>query len=260
MTTRKAKAAESDKSIPPEPAVVDHLDYFQNAQCPLTEAAKVHIWLDWIAGTLERYAEAGLTWTEPGEEATERAEAAIGEYKDLELALYDAETRLDSLIESEEKRQIKVALLTIQSALGDADCPAESALWNGHEDAAIAVIREAFRRAYEQAGHGLRWMASELAIHSDAAPAAMRRTKARLVLYPDRLDVELDGKMYSVTRKAMDLLDVLYAARGAWVGGKTIGGRPDKIIHQVAGPLATLFETHKAEGYRIKPEYFPVSD
>lgn len=166
MPPRKAKTEAADKATIPD-SVLGQLDYFARSDCPLTETAKVCIWLEDIAVDLESYPEAGWVSMRLGEKGKESAEAAITAYKRLELALYDAETRLASLPDSDQARQIKMALMTIDSALSDSDGLAEIALGNGHRRAAIQIIRAAFQRAYEQAGYGLRWMASELAVYGE---------------------------------------------------------------------------------------------
>ena len=79
---------------------------------------------------------------------------------------------------------------------------------------------------------------------SSSRPATPRLDK-------QKLRISVNGTWHNVTETQTRMLAVLFEADGAWVGGKTIGGRPDKTRKAMPKPVAAAIETHRAYGYRI---------
>jgi hypothetical protein len=58
-------------------------------------------------------------------------------------------------------------------------------------------------------------------------------------------------KWHKLSPRSHEMLKVLFKAEGAWVGGKEIGGRPDKLRNSMPKCIASLIETDNHMGYRI---------
>jgi hypothetical protein len=76
----------------------------------------------------------------------------------------------------------------------------------------------------------------------------------------EQLDLELDEinpriwfkkKWHRLTSREHEMLKVLFKAAGAWVGGKEIGSRPDRLRNSMPKCIASLIETDNHLGYRI---------
>ena len=80
--------------------------------------------------------------------------------------------------------------------------------------------------------------------------------KLPLELSSDRLQIRVNDKWYDITEVAKDMLKILIEAKGGWVGGKTIGSRPDKLRKKMPEKVANIIDTNKHDGYRIKPDFF----
>jgi hypothetical protein len=87
-----------------------------------------------------------------------------------------------------------------------------------------------------------------------AEPAAPPCTPPKLDEPKSR--VRVDAKWYDVTDEAKRMLKILFEAKGAWIQGKNIGGRPDKIRNAMPKPVKQIVESHRRNGYRI-PSLLP---
>ncbi|MCH9022370.1 MAG: hypothetical protein IID32_06365 [Planctomycetes bacterium] len=75
----------------------------------------------------------------------------------------------------------------------------------------------------------------------------------------ERQRVFVKKRWYQLTVKCTEMLTILAAAKGSWVGGKTINGfngRPDKILKRMPKTVQSIIETSQHDGYRIKPLLF----
>ena len=52
------------------------------------------------------------------------------------------------------------------------------------------------------------------------------------------------------------MLKVLVAAKGAWVGGKILQGRPDHTRNRMPNAVKEIIDTDPKNGYRIRPTLF----
>jgi hypothetical protein len=61
-----------------------------------------------------------------------------------------------------------------------------------------------------------------------------------------------DGaRWHDVTAEQLGMLEVLFKAKGSWVQGKVLGGRPDKLRKTMPSGVRKIVETHQTNGYRI---------
>jgi hypothetical protein len=83
-----------------------------------------------------------------------------------------------------------------------------------------------------------------------------RTVPNRLKLDTGRQRICINTRWYDLTEAQVDMVTVLMKARGRWVGGKNIGERPDHTRNGMPKSVKSIVETHKRNGYRIKPEHF----
>jgi hypothetical protein len=81
----------------------------------------------------------------------------------------------------------------------------------------------------------------------------LRLPKPMLELDADTMRIRIRTRWYSLTEAQFRMVKVLMEANGNWVGGKEIGGRPDKLLNRMPKPVAKLIRTHKSNGYSILP-------
>jgi hypothetical protein len=63
--------------------------------------------------------------------------------------------------------------------------------------------------------------------------------------------IQINKEWHDLTPSEFAMMSVLIKAGGEWMGGKEIGGRPDRLMKSMPRPVADLIETHKKAGYRI---------
>ncbi len=113
-------------------------------------------------------------------------------------------------------------------------------------------------------GYGLRCEAHELSSLADtldkgqlpeaAATAAAQPRGPKVQLDADRHRVRVGTQWHDLTEHTTEMLQTLFKANGAWVGGKNIGGRPHKTRQKMPAAVAGIIDTDRAKGYRINPD------
>ena len=78
----------------------------------------------------------------------------------------------------------------------------------------------------------------------------------RLELASERLEIRIDDNWHTISESQKNMLEILIKAEGGWIGGKNIGGRPDKLRKNMPEAVSNIIETDKREGYCLKSEYF----
>jgi hypothetical protein len=74
----------------------------------------------------------------------------------------------------------------------------------------------------------------------------------------DRLRLRIEDTWYDLSGEAeFEMLQKLIEAKGAWVGGKSIGQRADKILKRMQKPVCSIIESDLHKGYRITRSFFP---
>jgi hypothetical protein len=63
--------------------------------------------------------------------------------------------------------------------------------------------------------------------------------------------VRVKGKWVDVTPAGMNMLTILFAAKGKWVAGKTIGDHASTTRKRLPLSVRNLVQTDKAQGFRI---------
>lgn len=91
------------------------------------------------------------------------AEQALRDFRELEIMLEDVSDLAGTLPQSDRLKDIQVALCMID--LGQTDFPAESAMLDGHEEAAIEMLQEAAHAVYEHVGYRLSQLGAEYGVH-----------------------------------------------------------------------------------------------
>jgi DNA-binding response OmpR family regulator len=89
-----------------------------------------------------------------------------------------------------------------------------------------------------------------------AAKVPAAPTDEKPVLKPEEQRVIFQGKSCDLTPAGVEMLKILFAAKGKWVGGKTIGFEAHKTRARVDKSAPGLIESHQDYGYRI-PSLLP---
>ena len=137
------------------------------------------------------------------------------------------------------------------------------ALWEIHRDrAALASKLSAeYRAAFEAA------MKSDAKAPAETPPdgpcgintqgerekaGRVAKSRKKVQFDENRACVSIGGKRHDLTDAQKNMIAVLWKAKGAWVPGKTVGARPDKLRKKMPPPVARIIETDRAQGYRIR--------
>ena len=79
-------------------------------------------------------------------------------------------------------------------------------------------------------------------------------TLPEVELEAERMRVRVYEDWHEITEAQTRMLSTLFAAQGAWVGGKTICNEPHKVRRAMPQPVADIINTDQSKGYRINPD------
>jgi hypothetical protein len=85
--------------------------------------------------------------------------------------------------------------------------------------------------------------------------AKVKPAQPRLEVDALRQEVCLDGEWYRLSPAGMGMIQALYSAKGAGVGGKEIHPEPHKVKAKLPSKIRAIIQTGRF-GYRIDPKYF----
>jgi hypothetical protein len=94
--------------------------------------------------------------------------------------------------------------------------------------------------------------------HDDQAslPPLDPNRQSRPELDSKRLRIQIKGEWYDVTERQCEMLVSLFEAKGNWVRGKDLPGRPHKLLKKMKPAIRKIIETNRHQGYRI-PSLLP---
>jgi len=82
------------------------------------------------------------------------------------------------------------------------------------------------------------------------APGA-KTNQAAVELDEKRNRIKVRDSWYDLSEDQTHMLSILLVAKGAWVGGKTIGTRPDRLRKKMPTAVQKIVATHTRHGYRL---------